>query len=224
MICYYFYKNILFGLTLFYYDAYTSFSGEPAYNAWYLTLYNIIFTTLPAIALGVLDQDISAESCLKYPQLYQGVQNILFGWQRILGWLLNGILSSTIIFYLCIFTLEYQAFRRDGEVSGYQILGATIYTCVIWVVNTQMALSMNYFTVIQHVLIWGSIFFWYLFLLAYGAIDANISTSAYKVFVEACAPSPSFWAVTLLITVFALLPYFIYAALSIEFSHSIIKF
>lgn len=224
MICYYFYKNILFGLTLFYYDAYTSFSGEPAYNAWYLTLYNIIFTTLPAIALGVLDQDISAESCLKYPQLYQGVQNILFGWQRILGWLLNGILSSTIIFYLCLFTLEYQAFRRDGEVSGYQILGATIYTCVIWVVNTQMALSMNYFTVIQHVLIWGSIFFWYLFLLAYGAIDANISTSAYKVFVEACAPSPSFWAVTLLITVFALLPYFIYAALSIEFSHSIIKF
>lgn len=64
-ICYFFYKNMLFGFTLFFYEAYTSFSGEPAYNEWYLTLYNIMFTSFPVIALGVLDQDVSAQSCLK---------------------------------------------------------------------------------------------------------------------------------------------------------------
>ncbi|XP_057517399.1 putative phospholipid-transporting ATPase 9 isoform X2 [Amaranthus tricolor] len=218
MICYFFYKNMLFGFTLFFYEAYTSFSGEPAYNEWYLTLYNIMFTSFPVIALGVLDQDVSAQSCLKFPQLYQeGAQNILFGWQRILGWLLNGILGATTIFHLCIFTLANQAFRKDGEVAGYEVLGATIYTCVIWVVNAQMALSVKYFTLIHHVLIWGSILSWYIFLLAYGAIDPYISTTAYKVFIEACAPSPSFWVVTLLVSVFALVPYFIYAALNMEF-------
>ncbi|KMS97426.1 hypothetical protein BVRB_5g127060 isoform B [Beta vulgaris subsp. vulgaris] len=218
MICYFFYKNILFGFTLFYYEAYTSFSGEPAYNQWFLTLYNIIFTSLPVIALGVLEQDVSAESCLKFPQLYQeGVQNILFSWQRILGWLLNGIFGATTIFYLCIFALDNQAFRKNGKVVGFEILGATIYTCVIWVVNAQLALSIKYFTFIQHFFIWGSILFWYVFLLAYGAIDPIISTTAYKVFSEACAPSPSFWVVTLLASVFALLPYFIYTALSMEF-------
>ncbi|XP_048229970.1 probable phospholipid-transporting ATPase 8 isoform X2 [Ricinus communis] len=32
MICYFFYKNIAFGFTLFWFEAYTSFSGQPAYN------------------------------------------------------------------------------------------------------------------------------------------------------------------------------------------------
>ncbi|RRT68387.1 hypothetical protein GW17_00020572 [Ensete ventricosum] len=64
-ICYFFYKNITFGLTLFLYEAYASFSGQPAYNDWYLSLYNVFFTSLPVIALGVFDQDVSARLCLK---------------------------------------------------------------------------------------------------------------------------------------------------------------
>ncbi|MFS8028414.1 putative P-type phospholipid transporter [Helianthus anomalus] len=65
MISYFFYKNIVFGTTIFLYEAYASFSGQPTYNDWYLTLYNIVFTSLPAIALGVFDQDVSARLCLK---------------------------------------------------------------------------------------------------------------------------------------------------------------
>ncbi|KAJ8442146.1 hypothetical protein Cgig2_015487 [Carnegiea gigantea] len=218
MICYFFYKNIVFSFTLFYYDAYASFSGGPAYNDWYIPLYNVCFTALPVIALGVLDQDVSAQLCLEFPLIYQeGVQNILFGWKRILCWTLNGILNATTIFYFCIFSLETQAFRGDGQVVGFEILGATLYTCVVCVVNAQMALAINYFTYIQHLLIWGSILYWYVFLLAFGALDPLISTTAYKVLTEACAPSGSFWLVTLLVSISSLLPYFIYAALWIEF-------
>lgn len=64
-ICYFFYKNITFGITVFLYEAYTSFSGQPAYNDWFLSLYNVLFTTLPVVALGVFDQDVSARFCLK---------------------------------------------------------------------------------------------------------------------------------------------------------------
>ncbi|XP_011047309.1 PREDICTED: putative phospholipid-transporting ATPase 8 isoform X2 [Populus euphratica] len=32
MVCYFFYKNITFGFTLFWFEAYASFSGQPAYN------------------------------------------------------------------------------------------------------------------------------------------------------------------------------------------------
>ncbi|KAJ8752370.1 hypothetical protein K2173_004006 [Erythroxylum novogranatense] len=65
MICYFFYKNITFGFTLFFYEAYASLSGQAAYNDWFLSLYNVFFTTLPVIALGVLDQDVSARFCLQ---------------------------------------------------------------------------------------------------------------------------------------------------------------
>ncbi|GAB4840230.1 Putative phospholipid-transporting ATPase 9 [Ancistrocladus abbreviatus] len=218
MVCYFFYKNITFGVTLFLFEAYTSFSAEPAYNDWFLSLYNVFFTSLPAIALGVLDQDVSARFCLKFPLLYQeGVQNVLFSWLRILCWMFNGVYSGVIVFFFCMRALGKSAFNDDGKTPGFEIFGATMYTCVVWVVNCQMALFVNYFTVIQHILIWGSIAIWYLFLLAYGAIKPTLSTTAYKVFVEALAPAPKYWVVPLVVVISALTPYFTYSAIQMRF-------
>jgi phospholipid-translocating ATPase len=54
-------------VTLFLYEAYTSFSGQPFYNDWAMASYNVFFTSLPVIAMGVFDQDVSARFCLKVP-------------------------------------------------------------------------------------------------------------------------------------------------------------
>lgn len=154
----------------------------------------------------------------QFPLLYQeGVQNVLFSWKRILGWAFNGVLSATIIFFFCINAMENQAFRKAGEVADLEVLGATMYTCVVWVVNSQMALSISYFTYIQHLFIWGGILFWYIFLLVYGTMDPSLSTTAYKVLIEACAPAPSYWLITLLVLVASLLPYFAYASIQMRF-------
>ncbi|XP_009105419.1 putative phospholipid-transporting ATPase 9 [Brassica rapa] len=218
MICYFFYKNITFGFTLFLYEAYTTFSSTPAYNDWFLSLYNVCFSSLPVIALGVFDQDVSARYCLKFPLLYQeGVQNVLFSWRRILGWMFNGFYSAVIIFFLCKSSLEPQAFTHQGKTPGKEILGGTMYTCIVWVVNLQMALAISYFTLIQHIVIWGSILVWYLFMTVYGELPSEISTSAYRVFVEALAPSLSYWVITLFVVVSTLLPYFIYSAVQMRF-------
>ncbi|KAH0984837.1 hypothetical protein GBA52_012014 [Prunus armeniaca] len=227
MICYFFYKNITFGFTLFWFEAHASFSGQPAYNDWYMSFYNVFFTSLPVIALGVFDQDVSARLCLKYPSLYlEGVENLLFSWTRILGWMVNGVLSSIIIFFFTTNSMVGQALRRDGKVVDYEVLGVTMYTCVVWVVNCQMALSINYFTWIQHFFIWGSIVFWYIFLVIYGSVSPNVSTTAHKVLVEACAPSPLYWLVTLLVVICTLLLYFSYRAFQTRFKpmrHDVIQ-
>ena len=154
----------------------------------------------------------------QFPLLYQeGVQNILFSWLRILGWAFNGVLSAILIFFFCIRAMESQAFRKGGEVASLDILGTTMYTCVVCVVNCQMALSINYFTYIQHLFIWGGIVFWYIFQLAYGALNPSLSTTAYQVFIEACAPAPSYWLLTLLVIISSLTPYFGYAAIQMRF-------
>ncbi|KAL3644621.1 putative phospholipid-transporting ATPase 9 [Castilleja foliolosa] len=218
MICYFFYKNVTFGFTLFLYEAHASFSGQPAYNDWFLSLYNVFFTSLPVIAMGVFDQDVSARFCLKFPLLYQeGVQNVLFSWRRIIGWMLNGVISAFIIFFFCTKALNPSAFNKSGKIAEYQILGATMYTCVVWVVNCQMALAISYFTLIQHVFIWGGILIWYLFLLIYGSMPRKISTTAYKVFVESLAPTPSFYVVTFFVVISALVPYFVYKSVQMRF-------
>lgn len=76
-ICYFFYKNIVFGFSLFLFNIYASFSAQPAYNDWFLSLYNVFFTSLPAVALGVFDQDVSARFCLKV-RLYVHIAIYLF--------------------------------------------------------------------------------------------------------------------------------------------------
>ena len=70
-----------------------------------------------------------------------------------------------------------------------------------------VALAIGYFTWIQHLCIWGSIAFWYLFLFVYGS---TISTTAYKVLAEACGPSPMSWFITLLVVISILIPYSTY--------------
>ena len=142
---------------------------------------------------------------------------MLFSWLRILSWAFNGAFSATCIFFFCIFSMEHQAFRKGGEIVGLEILSTTMYTCVVLVVNFQMALSINYFTYVQHLFIWGSIACWYLFLLGYGAMDPDLSTTAFMVFIEACAPSPSFWLVTIFVLFSTLLPYFTYSAIQLRF-------
>ncbi|PPD76661.1 hypothetical protein GOBAR_DD26417 [Gossypium barbadense] len=188
MICYFFYKNIVFGFTLFFYEIYASFTGQAVYNDWFLSFYNVFFTSLPVIALGVFDQDVSSRLCLKFPLLYQeGIQNVLFSWLRIVAWAFNGVLSATVIFFFCIRATQHQAFRKGGEVVGLEILGTTI------------------------------IILWYIFLMAYGAMATSISTTAYKVFIESCAPAGMYWLLTLLVLISSLLPYFIYSAIQVRF-------
>ncbi|XP_038892983.1 putative phospholipid-transporting ATPase 9 isoform X1 [Benincasa hispida] len=218
MICYFFYKNITFGFTIFLYEAFTSFSGQPVYNDWFLSLYNVFFSSLPVVALGVFDQDVSARLCLQFPLLYQqGVQNVLFSWLRILSWMFNGLCSAVIIYFLCTRALEHQAFNSDGKTAGRDILGATMYSCVVWVVNLQMALAVSYFTLIQHLFIWGSISIWYIFLLIYGSMTPTFSTNAYKIFIEVLAPGPSYWLVLLFVVITTLIPYFSYSAIQMRF-------
>ncbi|KAM7274555.1 hypothetical protein ACFE04_016421 [Oxalis oulophora] len=218
MVCYFFYKNITFGFTLFLYEAYTSFSGQAMYNDWIMATYSVFFTSLPVLALGVFDQDVSSRYLLKFPKLYQeGVQNVLFNWTRILGSMFNGYICATIIFFVCNNALEHQAFNLDGKTTGKDILGVVMFTCIVFVVNLYMAISISYFTLIQLIAVLGSVFLWFVFLLVYGNMDPTISTTAYKVFQEATAPAASYWLVTFFVSISALIPYLAYAGIQRQF-------
>ncbi|CAK8535942.1 unnamed protein product [Lathyrus sativus] len=208
MICYFFYKNIAFGLTIFYFEAFAGFSGQSVYDDWYMILFNVVLTSLPVISLGVFEQDVPSEVCLQFPALYQqGPKNLFFDWYRILGWMGNGLYSSLVIFFLVILIFYDQAFRLNGQTADMATVGTVMFTSIIWAVNCQIALTMSHFTWIQHLFVWGSIASWYLFLFLYGMLAPRLSKSAYQIFVEVLAPAPIYWTATILVTVTCNLPY-----------------
>ncbi|CDP17608.1 unnamed protein product [Coffea canephora] len=218
MILYFIYKNVAFGLTLFYNEIYSNFSGDDLYDDWYMVLFNVLLTSLPVIALGVLEQDVSADVCLQFPALYQqGQRNICFSWKRIFGWILNATLSSVAIFTVTIYILSPAALRQDGKVADLAHIGTIMYTCVIWIVNCQIALIVTHFTWITHVLIWGSILCWYIFLVLYGMLLPEHSQGGFHILIEAIGTAPMYWIVTFLVVVVTLLPYFIFSIIQRSF-------
>lgn len=53
---YFFYKNLTFTLTQFWFTFQTGFSGQRFYDDWFQSLYNVIFTALPVIIVGLFDK------------------------------------------------------------------------------------------------------------------------------------------------------------------------
>ncbi|KAL3522967.1 hypothetical protein ACH5RR_015801 [Cinchona calisaya] len=218
MILYFVYKNVAFGFTLFYNEVCSKFSGNDLYDDWYMVLFNVLLTSLPVISLGVLEQDVSADVCLQFPALYQqGQRNICFSWKRIIGWIVNGILSSLAIFTVTMYMLSPAAFRENGSVADITHIGTIMYTCVIWTVNCQIALIIMHFTWISHVLIWGSILCWYIFLVLYGALPPEYSQGGFHILIKAIGTAPIYWILTLLVVVISLLPYFMHSIIQGSF-------
>lgn len=137
----------------------------------------------------------------------QGPKNLFFDWYRILGWMGNGVYASIVIFTLNLGIFHVQSFRSDGQTADMNAMGTAMFTCIIWAVNVQIALTMSHFTWIQHVMIWGSIGAWYIFLALYGMLPPKLSGNIFHMLIEVLAPAPIFWLTNLLVIAATTLPY-----------------
>ncbi|RMX58292.1 hypothetical protein pdam_00000236 [Pocillopora damicornis] len=167
---YFFYKNFAFTLCQLWYAFYTGFSAQTLYDAWFISFYNVFFTSAPVVFLAVLDQDVSENGCSKYPRLYvPGQTNLLFNKKIFFLSLLYGALTS-----LAIFFLSYGAFHddiaNDGlETSSVYFFGTVVAAVLVVVVNIEISFLTQYWTWINHFFIWGSILFYFAFYFAFYA-------------------------------------------------------
>lgn len=155
---YFFYKNFAFTLVHFWYSFFNGFSAQTAYEDWFITLYNVLYTSLPVLLVGLLDQDVSDKLSLRFPTLYiSGQRDLLFNYKKFFISLLHGVLTSLIIFFV-----PYGAYRQtmgqDGEApSDYQSFAVTASSSLTFAVNFQMGLDTSYWTFVNAFSIFGSI-------------------------------------------------------------------
>lgn len=67
----FFYKNVVWTFTIFWYQIFADFDMTYLYDYTYILLFNLAFTSIPVIFMGVLDQDVSDKVSLAVPQLYR---------------------------------------------------------------------------------------------------------------------------------------------------------
>lgn len=68
-----------------------SFLFQPIYDTMFLTLYNVLFTSLPILIFGLFEKNLPAQTLLEYPQLYSNnKRNALMSWSTFLQWITFG--------------------------------------------------------------------------------------------------------------------------------------
>jgi phospholipid-translocating ATPase len=73
----FFYKNIIWVFTLFWFQVFCNFDISYVFEYTYIILFNLLFTSVPVILMGVLDQDVSDTISLAVPQLYRrGIERL----------------------------------------------------------------------------------------------------------------------------------------------------
>ncbi|XP_073922017.1 probable phospholipid-transporting ATPase IM isoform X3 [Castor canadensis] len=157
-LCYFFYKNFAFTLVHFWFGFFCGFSAQTVYDQWFITLFNIVYTSLPVLAMGIFDQDVSDQNSLDCPQLYEpGQLNLLFNKRKFFICVAHGVYTSLALFFIP-FGAFYNVAGEDGQhMADYQSFAVTMATSLVIVVSVQIALDTSYWTVINHVFIWGSI-------------------------------------------------------------------
>ncbi|KDQ53432.1 hypothetical protein JAAARDRAFT_137304 [Jaapia argillacea MUCL 33604] len=179
LILYSFYKNIVLYMTQFWYSFFNNFSGQIAYESWTLSLYNVLFTVLPPLVIGVFDQFVSARILDRYPQLYMlGQKNTFFTKTAFWLWVGNALYHSLILFGFSVILFWGDLKQSTGYVSGHWFWGTMLYLAVLLTVLGKAALISDLWTKYTVAAIPGSFIFAMLFLPLYAVVAPAIGFSS----------------------------------------------
>uniref|UniRef100_A0A8C1RBG8 Phospholipid-transporting ATPase n=1 Tax=Cyprinus carpio TaxID=7962 RepID=A0A8C1RBG8_CYPCA len=155
---YFFYKNFAFTLVHFWFSFFNGFSSQTAYEDWFITLYNVCYSSLPVLLVGLLDQDVNDKLSLRFPKLYlPGQQGSLFNYKNFFISLFHGIFTSLMIFFIP-YGAFLQTMGQDGEApSDYQSFAVVAASSLIITVNLQISLNTSYWTFVNFFAVIGSI-------------------------------------------------------------------
>ncbi|CAO1629582.1 unnamed protein product [Parajaminaea phylloscopi] len=203
----FFFKNIIWTFTMFWYQIYCNFNATYLYDYTYVLLFNLVFTSLPVIALGALDQDCNAKALMAYPSTYlRGIKGL--DYTKTLFWLsvLDGIYQSCVCFFVTLACWHYfPVVSSDGHsMDSIWIFGTTVGAGAVIAANLYAGLAMRYWTVIVWLIQLVSILSYFVWALVYSAFDGTLYTdTAYWAMATIL-----FWAQILLIVTLSLLPRF----------------
>jgi len=172
-----------------------------------LSFYNVFYTVLPPLTMGILDQFISARLLDRYPQLYVlGQKNMFFTVKIFVGWVLSATYHS-IILYIGSQLFWYDDLKQgDGLIAGHWVWGTALYGAVLVTVLGKAALVTTNWTKYHVMAIPGSMAIWFVFIAVYGIVAPMVGASMeYSGVIPRLYTSPIFWLQAVVLAVGCLL-------------------
>ncbi|OLL25914.1 Phospholipid-transporting ATPase DNF1, partial [Neolecta irregularis DAH-3] len=206
----FFYKNMVWTFTLFWFQIYNQFDGSFLFDYTYILLYNLAFTSVPVIVMGVLDQDVSAKISMKVPQLYRrGILRL--EWTQKKFWKVLAV-YLLLIFQGYTWQMAFISHSSAGfaTMSGRQVnsaeeIGVYVGCIAVFVVNAYVMLNQQRWDWLFILLNFLSSFLIFIFTGFYSLYPGN---HAFYHTASHIFTTIDFWAVFVLSLVTCLLPRF----------------
>ena len=156
-ILYFFYKNFVFTFLQFVYGFYCNFTGQTIIDDWFITLFNLLFTSLPLGARALLDHDVKPNDgdiiYLMLPFLYaENRDNPQFTMRSFFLTLLRGTIHSLINFFFVVYMLD-EPVNSNGKMGGLWFISVNLFTNILIIVSVELLIFTKYHTWINFVII-----------------------------------------------------------------------
>ncbi|KAI9140986.1 hypothetical protein BKA69DRAFT_1076577 [Paraphysoderma sedebokerense] len=207
LILYSFYKNITLYMTQFWFALFNGFSGQTIYESWVLSSFNVFFTSVPPLVIGIFDKVLLEKYLESVPELYTMSQSgKLFSVKVFWSWLFNALVHSIILFFSVKFAYGTDVTESDGINSSIWNMGVVLYTSVLATVIFKAMLITNFWafpwSFIGHI---GSLIFWLIFLPAYGYLSFQLDVADQLVGIIRIYTDFRFYLVVVVVATFTLM-------------------
>ncbi|VDK80983.1 unnamed protein product [Litomosoides sigmodontis] len=210
VILYSFYKNICLYLIELWFAIYSAFSGQTIFERWTIALFNVAFTALPPVIIGLFDRPLPDQMMLSYPGLYESFQKRAFTISEFAVWIGLAVWHSIVLFFLSFAFLYDPVVWDNGRAGGWLMLGNSCYTFVVTTVCLKALLECDSWTIVILLSCFGSILLWFIFVSLYSMIwpilpiGEHMSGMAFIML-----SSSSFWLALIVVPVITLFTDFI---------------
>ena len=166
----FFYKNFVFTLVQFIYGFYTNFSGQTIIDDWYISFYNLFFTSLPLGARALLDFDIKPEDGIivkkMMPHLYSEIKrHPIFNKLTFFLYLVKGTIHCILNYFFTIYITLGNPIDEEGSMDCLWYTSVDLYTNILFIVSIDLSIDTANITWINVVIMVGSSFILYIIFL-----------------------------------------------------------
>ena len=170
VVCYNFYKNVLFVIPQFWAGMKNIFSGQTLFESWIYQLFNPIFSAIPIGWYGIFDIEHESEILVNNPKYYiQGIYGKLFHYKRFWKWVLSGMYQGFLLFYFSFNILN--SVDRSGKNFDFWGTGMMVYQGIVLIANLKIFVNTNTHTIFSHTFIFLSIIAYYIILAGFSSFD-----------------------------------------------------
>ncbi|KAM3958482.1 phospholipid-transporting ATPase IF [Aphomia sociella] len=207
LIHYFFYKNLIFGNIMFFFQIQSAFSTQSIYNSMYLSFYNLFFTSVPCLILSVTEQRWTNNLLLSNPTLYREItRNKLMSWTNFFTWIITACYHSLVVYGFTWVMFSGSVISIDGKTTDLSSFGTVLFHLTMVVVSLKLWLQARYHTVLFVASILLSLVVYIGFDCVYATVPAIPTDGDPLGTYIRLLSAPSFWFLNMLVAAAALAP------------------